>query len=327
MMGRQHLVSFQALSLVAIGILSVAGCERSRQEQPDASVSDGGGPGHDMAGGAVIPNVAEPFIALAGDFANFQSWYTVEVAHSDNPITGAHGAGPRRIYLNTGWPFPPGTSKFPVGTILIKTAGETKTPDDPSKWEIHAMVKRGGTGWNSDGAVGWEWFDLGFASDGQLVINWRGLRPPMAGGYTCALLPGQPIDPNAGDCNGCHAAPGMVNDFVIASPLMFDADADGGAPVRDGGTTDAGSTDASMPDMRAGCVADEAGCQACLEANCSSEMTYCFGADWVADSACAYSTCPVLGGLNAVGGYTNASLCTRDHCADPCMKVMASPTP
>src|SRR5947207_3423358 len=83
------------LSASGLG-LGLGACERSR-ERPDASVADGGadGTGQDVAGGARIPNVAEPFIALAGDFAGFRDWYSLEVAHSEDPIVGAHGGGPR----------------------------------------------------------------------------------------------------------------------------------------------------------------------------------------------------------------------------------------
>ncbi len=39
------------------------------------------------------------------------------------------------------------------------------------------MVKRGG-GFNAEGAVGWEWFELTERDDESVAIKWRGVSAP-----------------------------------------------------------------------------------------------------------------------------------------------------
>jgi hypothetical protein len=73
------------------------------------------------------------------------------------------------------------------------------------------MAKRGG-GYNADGAVGWEWFDLVFAEDGLTpVIDWRGIEPPSGTGYLCWMEDGDTAI--IADCNGCHVG-SSANDYV-----------------------------------------------------------------------------------------------------------------
>lgn len=143
----------------------------------------------------------ETFIALQSDFATFRSWPSQGVATAD---TG-HVTGDRVVYLNA--EPEAGVTSFPVGTILVKTI----------QWEggedVHAMAKRGG-GFNPDGAVGWEWFELVSAEDGTPVIKWRGASPPEGESY--GSLPGgstDTADTITGDCNQCHGAL-AANDFV-----------------------------------------------------------------------------------------------------------------
>lgn len=148
----------------------------------------------------------EVFIALQSDFAPFRTWPVETVPTTD---TG-HIAGDRQVYLNANPPA--GAESFPVGTILVKTI----------RWEggedIHAMAKRGG-GFNEDGAVGWEWFELALADDGTPVIQWRGASPPEGEAY--GSLPGDATDTAdtvTGDCNACHAG-AADNDFVWTREL------------------------------------------------------------------------------------------------------------
>jgi hypothetical protein len=70
-----------------------------------------------------------------------------------------------------------------------------------------AMVKRGGD-FNSEGARGWEWFELEDVEDGGVLIVWRGVGPPADEGYGGDPLTG---------CNECHT-PGN-NDCVLAPAL------------------------------------------------------------------------------------------------------------
>ena len=74
----------------------------------------------------------------------------------------------------------------------------------PDLWKIHARVKRGG-GFNTAGALGWEWFDLRVTIDDSVVIMWRGAEPPKNHGYES--LPGLGVTMTMdGNCNTCHAA-------------------------------------------------------------------------------------------------------------------------
>jgi hypothetical protein len=141
------------------------------------------------------------FIALQSDFADFASWEAIPV---DTPDTG-HPQGDRVVYLNARPEA--GAESFPVGTILVKTI------DGPGGTDIHAMAKRG-DGFNTDGAVGWEWFELVRADDGTPVIKWRGETAPAGEQY--GRLPGEEADTAdtiTGDCNVCHGGE-RANDYV-----------------------------------------------------------------------------------------------------------------
>lgn len=143
----------------------------------------------------------EAFIALQSDFADFRSWPATPVATAD---TG-HAAGDRVVYLSQSPAA--GSTSFPTGTILVKTIA-TESGED-----LHAMAKRGG-GFNPEGALGWEWFELVAADDGTPVIKWRGLTAPEGEAY--GALPGSEgdtADSISGDCNVCHGG-ASGNDFV-----------------------------------------------------------------------------------------------------------------
>lgn len=148
-----------------------------------------------------IPGGAgDSFVAMQSDFADFQSWMATPVAEGD---TG-HPDGDRVVYLNA--EPETGASAFPVGTMIVKTIAWSGGTD------IHAMVKRGG-GFNPDGAVGWEWFEIVLSDQGSPVILWRGDVPPE--GEVYGQLPGQTADTSTteGDCNACHGA-AVNNDYV-----------------------------------------------------------------------------------------------------------------
>jgi hypothetical protein len=166
--------------------------------------------------------VREPFIALESDFQHFDSWHQVDLSH--RPAIGeTHAAGEAREFINR---MPPAGSKtFPVGTILMKTVKATPDgapnepmgdrpaePGKPAKKgdDIFAMVKRGG-GYNQQGSVGWEWFELRRREDGSVGILWRGINPPSGEGY------GRDAQ---GGCNDCHRK-ATPNDYVHASALTL----------------------------------------------------------------------------------------------------------
>lgn len=135
---------------------------------------------------------AGTFVAQQSDFRDFQQW--PRLALPDGPMEGGDPdvTGKRSLYVSgiaLGAEAP-----YPVGTILVKTV----EMGAEAEWEVHAMVKRGGT-FNSDGAVGWEYFELGLSLGGVPVIRWRGAIPPSGEGY--AGVEGLV----ASDCNSCHA--------------------------------------------------------------------------------------------------------------------------
>lgn len=155
------------------------------------------------------PDASGVFIALQRDFAGFEDWMPFEIE-----VEGEHGnaAGTVVEYLNL---MPePGSSEFPIGTIIVKTVqaeGEAPSP------EIHAMVKRGGS-FNKRGAFGWEFFELQKNTKGTPVIAWRGTAPPDGERYKNLLNPN--ANTMEADCNGCHA--GMPNDSVLSAVLDLD---------------------------------------------------------------------------------------------------------
>jgi hypothetical protein len=149
-----------------------------------------------------IPGAGESFVAMQVDFSGYSSWDAVSIGAAGDD--SGHPEGERTVYVNE---LPPADAEsFPVGTVIVKTIEGA---------DIHAMVKRG-EGFNTDGAVGWEWFELVLATNGEPVIKWRGEEPPA--GETYGSLPGVPVDSGdtlTGDCNACHTAR-SDNDFVHA---------------------------------------------------------------------------------------------------------------
>jgi hypothetical protein len=75
---------------------------------------------------------------------------------------------------------------------------------------IFASAKRGAD-FNTDGASGWEWFELLEATDGTVSIKWRGVGPPVGEVYGG--------DGQAG-CNACHSMY-VPNDYVASPKLQL----------------------------------------------------------------------------------------------------------
>jgi hypothetical protein len=146
---------------------------------------------------------AEHFVPLQRDFAGYRQWraYDLGVETADS----VHAAGRRTVHLNL---LPPSESTaFPSGTILVKTIEAT----DGTATNIFAMAKRGGS-YNSQGAVGWEWFELQDGSDGTALIVWRGITPPTGEGYGGDVV--------GGACNTCHGLH-ADNDYVASTALLL----------------------------------------------------------------------------------------------------------
>ena len=144
------------------------------------------------------------FIAFKRDFADFLQWEPFQVEGAADH-GGVHLAGARTVYLKERPPA--GSAQWPMGTLLVKALDDRSV--DPVTGEpppLFAMVKRGGD-FNADGAKGWEWFGLVMGTDGQPLIEWRGLGPPSGETYGASQQ----------TCNGCHAAGG--EDAVMSVKL------------------------------------------------------------------------------------------------------------
>lgn len=115
---------------------------------------------------------ATTFIALDRDFVGFETWQSFDLGET---IVEGLPYGRRVLYVSA---MPPaGASEFPIGTKLVKVFEDPELPRD--QWDIYAMVKRGG-GFNGNGAVNWEWFELVRDSAGQPSAEWRGTEPRQA---------------------------------------------------------------------------------------------------------------------------------------------------
>ena len=149
--------------------------------------------------------VADPgiYIALGRDLDDYESWSVFD--RGVDPVPPSH-EGRSVIYLD---PLPdPGATEFAVGTRIVRVE---EVGDDPTTWQVHAMVKRGG-GFNPDGALGWEFFELSLTASHEPFIVWRGEGPADGDGY---------LPPEGGDllsCNHCHGA-AIENDSVL-SPVL-----------------------------------------------------------------------------------------------------------
>jgi len=169
---------------------------------------------NDLPENAESGGSADTFIALPRDFCDFREWMPFRLRDVD---MHAGATGPLVVYLKE---LPPmGAVEFPVGTMIVKTV----EIGDPKEWEVHAMVKRGGM-FNSRGAIGWEFFDLGIDDDCTPAIHWRGEKAPRDHGYKS--LPGLMSDDAStmmdADCNSCHGkADARENDAVLSAPLQL----------------------------------------------------------------------------------------------------------
>lgn len=152
------------------------------------------------AGSAPTP---EHFIPLQKDFTGFRQWRGFDLGNA--PADAVHPEGRRVVYLNRAPAS--GSATFPTGTILVKTV----TPSNGDAASIFAMAKRGGS-YNSQGAVGWEWFELQDASESSALIVWRGITPPSGEGYGGDVI--------GGACNTCHGAH-QDNDYVASAALLL----------------------------------------------------------------------------------------------------------
>jgi hypothetical protein len=154
-------------------------------------------------GAPMAPEPVEPpyFLPFASDFDHFRRWEAFQLPPADN-LFDIHLAGPRTVFLARRPK--PGSAVWPVGTKIVKAV--------PMSDRLFAMVKRGGS-YNTEGAVGWEWFELTEHADGTVAIRWRGLGPPDGEGY----------GGGGSTCNVCHVSFAASNDYVQVRDLSLSA--------------------------------------------------------------------------------------------------------
>jgi len=152
-----------------------------------ACASHAGPPTHDAG---------PSFIAADGDFEGFTAWESFD--GGTEPADSLPGIAQRTLYLNHRPPH--GATEYPLGTIIVKTTDGQQT---------FAMAKRGG-GFNSDGALNWEWFELATATTGSVEIVWRGPAAPASVPYG---------RPGSVTCNQCHFDDAFYKDFVAGTAV------------------------------------------------------------------------------------------------------------
>jgi hypothetical protein len=140
---------------------------------------------------------------LQQSFDNFTNWTSFDLG-ADAGGDGLGNVGDRIVYISN---LPAhGSTEFPVGTLLVKTAGADTANPGPT----FAMAKVGGC-YNQTGAKDWEWFELQVQTTGATQIIWRGLEAPAGDTYNNQA-------PNS--CNACHAS-FSANDYVPSAPLSL----------------------------------------------------------------------------------------------------------
>jgi hypothetical protein len=149
------------------------------------------------------------YLAQQTDFADYLKWMAFP-----SDVTEEHGGviGTTTIYVKE---LPPANEHaFPVGALVVKTMKAI----DSDTMTIHAMAKRG-SGFNADGALGWEYFELILQKNGTPAILWRGEQPPSGEMYQSLLGTTTPSTAAAteGNCNDCHASgtDGMLGNDIV----------------------------------------------------------------------------------------------------------------
>lgn len=144
-----------------------------------------------------------PRVAFARDFQAFRQWRRYSLP--EDALTEGHESSPARfVYIDR--VLPPDGADVEPGTVIVKTTEE----GEPHEWEIHAMVKRG-DGYNPDGCVDWEFFNLELDEAGAVSISWRG-RGDDPSAYT-------DTQGNNRSCNSCHVY-GAEIDYVFSRRLV-----------------------------------------------------------------------------------------------------------
>jgi hypothetical protein len=145
---------------------------------------------------------------LASDFSCFRNWSSTPGvgppgAPDPSGVTdGGIHAGPMTTFINMKPPH--GSTSFPVGTIIVKEQNDPPL----TQRQIFAMVKRGG-GFNPNGAVNWEFFELQNIDSCNVSIVWS--RIPINS---------DPYASNPEVCDDCHVL-AKSNDYVWTTGLTL----------------------------------------------------------------------------------------------------------
>lgn len=144
--------------------------------------------------GGVMAPPTNSTIAFASDFEGYEAWESTVLPAQDGG--SEHSADARTVFINRRPPA--GSAEFPVGTLIVKEL----------PFHTFAMGKRGGS-YNTNGARGWEWFELTRSTIGTVAIKWRGLGPPV----------GEEYGKSGATCNDCHKS-ATATDSVM-TPGLF----------------------------------------------------------------------------------------------------------
>jgi hypothetical protein len=154
-------------------------------------------------------NNSNVYVPLPGDFAEFRSWTRIFLG--DGPLEG-HPAGPRYGYVKV----KPGPTEYPIGAIIVKTV---EVGDSSQSWDLFGMAKRGG-GYNSGGALDWEFFTMVMSDQDVPVIVNAGTNPQDAD-RDAGLGHGYSDPSGSGvTCNRCHGVAGTERSDHILSALL-----------------------------------------------------------------------------------------------------------
>lgn len=175
-------------------------------------------------------------VAVSDNFRNYQQWERFDLNAEPNVV---HEAGRHRVYLNRRPP--PGATRFPQGTILLKTVEVSATDVD-----YFAMVQRGCD--FNPANDGWEFLRLVADANGQLLIPSGGRGPDNA------VLQGMGYSDNptgaATRCIDCHGTSARATDHVLGTGLSPSNLASGIGPEA-GAPADAASEGGSPADAGA----------------------------------------------------------------------------
>ena len=170
-------------------------------------------------GGATIPTPVAQFQAQDSDVADFPSWHSQPFI-ADPLADIVYPPGSRVGFINHA--AAPGTTSYPIGTIIIKAI---ENDNVPAHWELFGMSKRGGD-YNAAGAIGWDFLLIRY-ENGVPHIYSSGLTPTVDGNPDMgAVNEGSYFAGGQIACDVCHGLKKYAPyDFIIDHPFELNRDA------------------------------------------------------------------------------------------------------